>query len=67
MTKRKPSACVRCGEPATEEFSICADGNVPRRVCPACDIAINAMVMDFMQLPDAAQKMVIYIGRKVGK
>lgn len=66
MSRRKPAPCVRCGRPATEVFNICADGNVSRRLCPPCDIALNAMVLDFMKLPDAAKKMVHYIARKTG-
>lgn len=59
-TKRKTTPCARCGKPATEEFNICADGNIPRKVCPVCDIALNALVLDFMRLPDAAVKILAY-------
>ena len=62
MKKRRE--CARCGKPATEQFSTCADGNIGRAVCEICDIALNALVMDFMRLPDAAQKIVDYIARK---
>lgn len=55
---------MRCEKPATESFSICADGNVKRAVCPICDVALNALVMDFMRLPDAAQNIIAYIARK---
>ena len=62
---RKIGPCVRCGKPGKEVFYICADGNVHRAVCVACDIELNALVLDFMQIPDAAQKMVCYIASKV--
>lgn len=63
--RRRVLKCVRCGKRrVTESFSICADGNVERGVCRICDIALNALVMDFMRIPDAAKKIVNYIARK---
>jgi hypothetical protein len=56
--------CIRCGKPGKEVFDVCADENQPRVVCPACDIALNALVLDFMLIPDRAVKMVHYIARK---
>jgi hypothetical protein len=60
----KRHKCVRCGGKGKESFNICADGNQKRYVCAACDIALNALVLDFMKIPDAAVKMVHYIARK---
>jgi hypothetical protein len=61
---RRPPKCIRCGAQGKESFSICADGNVRRYVCVACDIALNALVLDFMKVPDAAHKIIDYIARK---
>jgi hypothetical protein len=61
---KKPRKCIRCGRKAKERFNVCADGNVWRDLCPPCDVALNALVMDFMRIPDAAVKMVHYITRK---
>lgn len=62
---RAKNRCIRCGRPAREVFDICADGNVPRHVCKLCDIALNAIVLDFMRIPNAAQKMLEYLMRKL--
>lgn len=67
MKRRKLGPCIRCGKPGKEEFSTCADGNVWRSLCAACDIALNALVLDFMHLPDAASNMVHYIAKKTGR
>lgn len=67
MSKRKLGPCVRCGKLGRESFSICADGNVPRPVCTVCDVALNALVLDFMHLPDAAKNIIAYIARKAGR
>lgn len=37
--------CVRCGEKARFQWSICADGNVSRPLCARCDVELNTMVM----------------------
>lgn len=60
----KRGRCVRCGKPSSETFNICADNNVDRHLCVGCDVALNALVLDFMRIPDAAVKMVHYIAKK---
>ena len=64
MSARKLGKCLRCGAPATEQFSICANGGVWTPVCKICDIALNAVVLDFMKIPNAAKKIVAYIAEK---
>lgn len=40
--------CFRCGaRPGYAVWGICADGNVPRVVCADCDIALNALVLQW--------------------
>lgn len=45
--------CVRCGEPAAHQWHICSDGNRPRAICLACDVALNALVLRWMRHPEA--------------
>lgn len=52
--------CFRCGAPSRFQWQICADGNVWRGLCPACDIALNAMVLVFVRDPEIHQKMAAY-------
>lgn len=52
--------CWRCGEKAHAEWSVCADNNVRRAICAACDVALNAMVLKWARDPDAARKMAVY-------
>ncbi len=55
--KRLP--CAKCGEPATQQWNACADG-LWRPVCTKCDIALNAIVLTFMNDPDLFSKMRSY-------
>lgn len=48
--------CARCGEMASQQWQICADGNLYRPICTACDIALNRLVLEFMGF-DEADKM----------
>jgi len=47
--------CIRCGEQATVQWQICADGNNYRPVCDTCDKLLNRLVIKFMRHPDAKQ------------
>jgi hypothetical protein len=58
--KRLP--CFRCGRPATQQWSICADGNLHHPVCVECDIILNKLVLWFMRVPDWSAKLDKYIG-----
>ena len=55
--------CVRCGEPASQQWAACADGNLWRPICAPCDIAINNLVLDFLGDPDREAKMAAYCDR----
>lgn len=52
--------CVRCGQPARFQWNVCADGNLFRPICTACDIALNELVLTWMGDPEAAEKIVAY-------
>jgi transcription elongation factor Elf1 len=53
----KRAKCFRCGEPASQQWQVCADGNIFRAVCDACDIKLNEVVLKFMRDPDWKQKI----------
>ena len=44
--------CVRCGEPSAAQFQVCATRNQWCAVCRKCDLALNALVVKFMKLPN---------------
>ena len=52
--------CIRCGAPSKHQFNICADGNVYRGVCEACDIQLNRLVLEFLGHPDVDGAMIEY-------
>jgi hypothetical protein len=56
--------CARCGDPAECQWAICADGNLWRPLCPKCDIALNALVLDFLRDANAAAKIEAYRQRR---
>ncbi len=70
MTRRTPYTdkgirrikCWRadCNNRAAFQWQACADGRAFRPVCAECDVAINAMVLDFMGDPDREAKMAAY-------
>lgn len=53
--------CFRCGNKACTQWQICSDGGQFRPLCKECDIALNALVLDFMNFPDKTQLMAKYI------
>lgn len=52
--------CVRCGRPAECQWQVCADNNLYRPLCAACDIAVNTCLLRFMRDPDWQKKMERY-------
>lgn len=56
--KRLP--CVRCGKPATQQWQICADGNLFRPICTECDVLLNEMVLRFARDPEVQEKIERY-------
>jgi len=45
--------CVRCGAQAAFQWQICSDGNNYRPLCAGCDVALNRLVLEWMQHPNA--------------
>jgi hypothetical protein len=45
--------CSRCGQPSTQQWQVCATGNRWFGCCTRCDIELNRLALDFMQVPDA--------------
>jgi len=52
--------CIRCGEQAVHQWQICADGNNWRPICLDCDIALNKVVLKFMDHPHCQQLILEY-------
>lgn len=52
--------CFRCPNRAAQQWQICADGNVYRPICSQCDVVLNYLVMDFMEMPDRDEKIQLY-------
>lgn len=51
--------CVRCGEPASQQWRVCSD-SLWRPVCLVCDTALNMLVLKFMNHPAADELMAAY-------
>jgi hypothetical protein len=56
--KRLP--CVRCGQPATQQWQICADLNLYRPICTECDVLLNELVLEFTRDPEVQEKIQRY-------
>lgn len=52
--------CTRCGAPSEQQWQICADGNVYRGACNACDVELNELVLAFMRVPGRRAKLRAY-------
>lgn len=56
----KKLPCCRCGKPSSFQWQICSDGNLYRPICIDCDIALNKLVLEFMDFPDRDEKIKEY-------
>jgi len=59
----KRQRCVHCGAPATEQWSLrpCAVGRAGwYPLCAEHDLDLNQIVMAFLKLPDAEQRLDAY-------
>ena len=52
--------CVKCGLPAHQQWQICSDDNLYRPICLDCDIALNALVLEWIGFPDWQEKLQRY-------
>lgn len=53
--------CFRCGAKACrQQWQICADGNQYRAVCNKCDVELNQLVLEFMNVPNREFKIEVY-------
>lgn len=43
--------CTRCGKPSQFQWNACANGNWWLPVCEDCDIALNRLALEFMNVP----------------
>lgn len=73
MTKRKPYTeeqiaelpCYKCGKKSTFQWNACADGNIWRPLCKACDVALNVLVVQFLDPEGWVAKLKAYC-RRIG-
>lgn len=56
----KRCKCWRCGKPAQQQWSVCADGNIQRPICNRCDIDLNALVLRWAGDPEWQSKIDAY-------
>jgi hypothetical protein len=61
----KDGVCGRCGAPSEFQWSACADGNLWRKLCGPCDLALNAIVMEWYGFKDWRRKVRRY-ATKIG-
>jgi hypothetical protein len=62
-TEIRKTPCIRyqwCGNFSHYQWSVCADGNVYRPLCAACDVMLNRVVLMWMGDPDIQAKMTAY-------
>jgi hypothetical protein len=55
--------CIRCGAKAAYQWQICADGLIFRPLCPACDLELNRMVLEWANIPEWREKLAAYAER----
>jgi hypothetical protein len=60
---RLPCSRSGCPNRASHQWQVCADANVFRPLCRACDLEINRLVLEFMGDPDAPAKLARYRDR----
>lgn len=58
--------CIRCGGPAVHQWQVCSDGNNYRPLCLPCDIALNALVLEWFGHPRAAELAAQYREKAMG-
>lgn len=51
----KRIACKRCGKPSRFQWNICSLGQQFHAICLECDIALNALVLEFFDIPNREQ------------
>lgn len=57
--------CIRCGDTAMFQWQICSDGNNYRPLCGRCDVALNALVLEWMRHPQAEALVEAYARRQL--
>lgn len=44
--------CIHCGEPSRQQWQVCANANQYVGVCNKCDLELNRIMLDFMDIPN---------------
>ena len=56
--KRVP--CSRCGKASTSQWQVCANNNRYMGICTACDIKLNKLVLEFMNIANSQGLIIRY-------
>ena len=59
--------CIRCQAKAVHQWQICSEGNNWRPLCLPCDIALNALVLEWIGHPRAAELIETYTRKALEK
>ena len=60
--------CFKCKtRPAKEQFNICALGGRFVPICPECDVELNALVLNWLDVPEKDERMKIYQKKMLGQ
>jgi len=49
--------CARCGKPSSQQWQVCALGNMFMGVCENCDIELNKVVLKFFKIKNSKNIM----------
>lgn len=52
--------CSRCGAASRHQWQVCANGGRFLGLCPACDVQLNELALEFARVPGAAELMRLY-------
>ena len=62
------SKCFKCKtRSAKEQFNICALGGRFVPICPSCDVELNALVLEWLDVPEQDERMKIYREKMLGQ
>lgn len=53
--------CIRCHKPSIHQWQVCANDNRYVGICHTCDIKLNKLALDFMNIPNKEQLLQRYI------
>ena len=52
--------CARCGAPSYSQWQACANGRRHVGICAECDIGLNELALEFMNIPNREKLVEAY-------